>query len=144
MTNTQSAAIFAPKGNKKVQEVQGGDPWADTPFLAPGLTSDKVQEAMSEGREVHKIAWEKGQTIAGIFNGLKTKKNPPARGAKQYGVFTSEDGQKFRVDAPGQLAYILTSLTEGEYVQLRYEGLEYVESVKSECHQFTLLKEPLN
>ena len=143
MTNVQ-ANRFAPRGNRKTTEVQTGDAWANTEFLAPGLTEERVSESVAAGEEMHKAPWEKGQIIGGIFGGLQTKKNPPAKGCKQYLRFTAEDGTKFRVDAPGQLAHIGSTLTVGEYAEIRYEGKVYVESLKSECHQFTLLKEVLN
>ena len=146
---TANTNLFAPKGNRKTTPVVAGDPWADTPFLSPGLTTERVQEMTEEGKEVHKAAWNPGEKIAGIFNGLMTKKNPPAKGAKVYGRFTSVDGQKFRVDAPGQLAYLLESLVTdqkiGRYVELTYAGKEYVEKLQQDCHQFELsVEEAIN
>lgn len=128
------AQEFGPAAGKKVQDLNPGDLWADTPFFAPGMTEDTD----------NKSAWAIGVTLAGVFKGLRTKKNPPAKGCKEYGIFETVDGRKFRADAPGQLRHILENATLDRYIELTYKGKEYVDSKDQECHQFEAKGEVLN
>lgn len=115
-----------PTGKVKTSPVNQGDQWAETPILACGMTEDSE----------HKSAWPVGATIAGIFRGLREKKNPGPKTCKDYGIFESEKGEKFRVDAPGSLRYQLENSEIGDYLTITYQGKEYAESLKTDVHAF--------
>lgn len=119
---------FAPDANVTVTPAYQGDLWADTPFFAPGMLEDSENKA----------AWPQGVKIAGIFKGLRTKKEAGPKTVPTYGIFETRSGLKFRVDAPGSLRHTLENAAIGTYLVMEYLGKEYVESLKSECHKFDI------
>ena len=121
---------FGPDKNRTTAPIMQGDAWQDSAFFAPGMETDSE----------HKLAWPIGQTLAGVFHGIREKKNVGPKSCAHYGVFETSTGTKFRCDAPGQLRYNLQNLTVGTYIEITYLGKEEVED-KGLCHKFELTGE---
>jgi hypothetical protein len=116
----------------KLVNLSEGDAWGESPFFGP-LTEGKGSE--------HVTAIEEGQSICGIFHGLRiSNKKGPESAQNDYAVFMTEDGDRFRMFTPGQLRYQLsTNVKVGQYVEITYLGKKYVEDLDRDVHQFTVL-----
>lgn len=122
--------------NAKLIPMIGDDPWKDSPFFACGMEEDSE----------HKKAWPVDGTLVGVFHGLRTSnKNGPVKDQRQYAILETASGEKFRAQAPGQLGHALANLEVGKVtVSITYKGKEYVEKLKTECHQFEINKVSIN
>lgn len=117
--------------NRQMRDLSAGDPWSESPFYGCG-----------EIEHEHINSWPAGTTIAGIFKGLRTANKSKAKSEqREYAVFETDDGEKFRAYTPGQLKYQLGLLEVGTYVEMTYVGKEYVESAGQDLHQFKTLAE---
>lgn len=121
----ETTVIGKRKESVKMKELSGGDPWAEAPFYGFG-----------EGNE-HINGLEAGTVICATFNGLRvSNKKGPALKQRKYAVLTLENGDKIRLFTPGQLHYYLDQIAPNSYVEITYKGMEYVEDLGRETHQF--------
>lgn len=130
MAQSVNAGEFGLKQGMKATPIVVSDAWADTPFFAAGLESDSE----------NLLAWAIGQTLVGYVRGLRRTKNDIESKQRDYGVFETVDGKKFRAYTPGQLKSNLASIEDGVLIAMTYNGKKLVEKLGRELHDFTLSK----
>lgn len=133
MSNPATNAIF---GKKKqgatLNDLNAADAFSETMILAPGLDVEKETDYLK--------AWPAGAEICGTLKALRTTKpQTPGRDPQDYACLEAVDGTLFRVYTPGQLRYTLESRAGvGAYVEMTYLGMEFVDKIGRDCHQFSV------
>ena len=127
----QNQIIGGRRENVKLREVGGEDPWAESPMFAPTLDPASITSEFIK-------PWEKDVVLAGIFRGLRTANKAKAKQEQRdYAVFETDTGEKFRAYTPGQLRYNLQNNAKvGDYVEVTYLGKQEVEGQPQPLHQF--------
>lgn len=140
MANQETATTRKPlmgslPKDAKVTELTGGDQWAETPFFAPGMIEDST----------HLRALPPGEVLVGILREVRVanKNNPTAKPIEKYkyACMETSEGEKFRVKAPGNLAYYLENVIKpGELVSITYVGKQVTEDYPQGVHTFTVAR----
>lgn len=139
MENNTNIIGGSRRENRQMRDLSAGDPWAESDFFAPTATGETGSE--------HLKPWPKDATLAGIFRGMRVaNRNKPANDQRDYAVFETDDGTRFRCYTPGQLKFQLGQAGEGNYVEMTYLGKEYVEAHSKDLHQFRVVVDegPMN
>lgn len=119
-----------PANTKAVRVELGLGEWKDSPYFAPGMEED------TENMRAYPIGAALIGTIAEIVTFEKEDLDRNGNKRRDYLLCETLEGEKFRVQAPGQLVGIARKIGTGVAVEIKYLGKEKVEGRPQPLHQF--------
>ena len=135
---TENILLGKKREGAQLVNLNAADPFSESMIFAPGMDSSKESEFLK--------SWPQGATICGTLKALRTTKpQDPGKDPQDYACLEADDGTLFRVYTPGQLRYTLeTRAGIGAYVEMTYSGMQRVEKIGRDCHQFEVLSNKQN
>lgn len=121
-----AAVIGAVPANVKTRKVTNQDLWIDTPYFGPGLEADTE----------HMKAFKVNEKLCGVIREIRETKAEKEQDRRDYLCMEDLQGNKFRLAAPGQLAYLAGKAGLGATVIVTYLGRQTVEGFKQQLHAF--------